>query len=48
VSVLQEGKKHVGRNETRDGLEYIKAFVKKNNIQFRYKLMCNKRVESAP
>jgi hypothetical protein len=23
--------KHVGRNETSDGLEYIKAFVQKNS-----------------
>jgi hypothetical protein len=30
VLVLEEGKEHVGINETRDGLEYIKAFVKKN------------------
>jgi len=31
VLVLQEGKRHVGRNETRDDLEYIKAFVLKNS-----------------
>jgi hypothetical protein len=31
VLVLQEDKKHVERNETRDGLEYIKATVKKKS-----------------